>query len=75
MDEDPIVKRSKNRQEIEDLLKQKGYVIEKISVLNMDSGEIHYFESYPEAIEFLKSRKGRWYITTPGIRRSKVEKH
>ncbi len=74
MAEDAIVKRSKNRQEIEDLLKQKGYVIEKISVLNMDSGEIHYFESYPDAIEFLKGRKGRWYITTPGIRRSNIEK-
>ena len=74
MAEDAIVKKSKNRQEIEDLLKQMGYVIEKISVLNMDSGEIHYFESYPEAIEFLKGRTGRWYITTPGIRRSNIEK-
>ncbi|MGA9099808.1 MAG: hypothetical protein WB392_12855 [Methanotrichaceae archaeon] len=74
MAEDTLVKRSKNRQEIEDLLKQKGYAIEKISVLNMDSGEIYYFESYPEAIEFLKGRAGRWYITTPGIRRSNVEK-
>jgi len=75
MASDAIVKKSKNRQEIENLLKQKGYVIEKISVLNMDSAEIHYFESYPDAIEFLKGRKGRWYITTPGIRRSNVEKH
>lgn len=68
MDEDAIVKRSKNRQEIEDLLKKKGYVIEKISVLNMDSGEIHYFESYPDAMAFLKGRKGRWYITSPGVK-------
>lgn len=68
MAEDRLVKKSKNRQEIEDLLKQKGYSIEKISVLNMDSGEILYFESYPDAIEFLKGKKGRWYITSPGVR-------
>ena len=54
---DVLVKRSKNRKEIEDLLKQKGYVIEKVSVVNMDSGEIHYFESYREAMEFLKAKK------------------
>jgi len=71
MAEDVLVKRSKNRQEIETLLKQKGFVIEKVSVLNMDSGEVRYFESYPEAMEFLKGRKGRWYITTPGIRHRK----
>lgn len=68
MAEDTLVKKSKNRQEIEDLLKQKGYSIVKISVLNMDSGEILYFESYPDAIEFLKGKKGRWYITSPGVR-------
>ena len=66
--EDTIAKRSRTRQEIEDLLKKKGYVIEKISVLNMDSGEIRYFESYPDAIEFLEGRKGRWYITSPGVK-------
>lgn len=75
MADDVIVKKSKNRQEIEELLKKKGYVIEKISVVNMDSGEIQYFESYPEAIEFLKGRKGRWYIATPGIRRSNIKTH
>ncbi len=74
MADDIIVKKSKKRQEIEDLLKKKGYVIEKISVVNMASGEIQYFESYPEAIEFLKGRKGRWYIATPGIGRSNVKK-
>lgn len=73
MADDIIVKKSKNRQEIEDLLKQKGYVIEKISVVNMDSGEIHYFECYPDAMEFLKGRKGRWYIAAPGIRRSNTK--
>lgn len=65
-----ITKKSKTRQELEDLLRQKGFVVEKISVMNMDSGEVHYFESYPDAMEFLKGKKGRWYITAPGIRRS-----
>lgn len=65
-----IAKKSKTRQELEDLLREKGFVIEKISVMNMDSGETLYFESYPDAMEFLKGKKGRWYITTPGIRRS-----
>ncbi|MFB3765813.1 MAG: hypothetical protein ACE14P_11295 [Methanotrichaceae archaeon] len=72
--DDIIAKKSKNRQEIEDLLKQKGYVIEKISVMNMDSGAIQYFDSYPDAIEFLKGKKGRWYIATRGIRRSNIKK-
>lgn len=63
-----ITKKSKTRQEIEDLLKQKGYAIDKISVLNMDSGEIHYFDSYPDAIDFIRGRKGRWYFTSPGVK-------
>ncbi len=70
MAEDIIIKKSKTRQEVEDLLKQKGYVIERVSAINMDSGEIHYFDCYPDAIEFLLGRKGRWYITAPGLRRS-----
>lgn len=69
MADEIITKKSKTRQEIEDLLKQKGFVVERISVMNMDSGEIHYFESYPDAVAFLKGKKGRWYITAPGIRR------
>ncbi len=74
MAEDIIIKKSKTRQEIEELLKQKGYVIERVSAVNLDSGEIHYFDCYPDAIEFLNGRKGRWYITTPGIRRSDIGK-
>lgn len=59
---------SKTRKEIEALLFQNGLMMERrISVLNLGDGEIHYFDSYHEAVEFLKGRKGRWYITTPGI--------
>jgi hypothetical protein len=64
-------KKSDLRKEIEALLKQKGLVLEmKITALNLDSGEVCHFEDYKDLLEFMKGRKGRWYITTPGIRRS-----
>ncbi len=70
-EEEIILKKSKLRQEIEELLQKKGLVLEEgISAMNLDTGETYHFESYPELQEFLKDRKGRWYITTPGIRRS-----
>lgn len=71
-EEDGIIqKRSKLRQEIEELLQKKGLVLEEgISAVNLDTGETHRFNSYTELQEFLKGRKGRWYITTPGLRRS-----
>ncbi len=70
-EEEIIQKRSKLRQEIEELLQKKGITLERrISVINLDTGEAHYFDDYPKAMEFLKGRKGRWYLTTPGIRRS-----
>jgi len=68
----PPVKKSKLRAEIEALLEQKGLVLEKgITAANIDSGEIHRFEDYPELQAFLKGRRGRWYITTPGLKRRK----
>jgi hypothetical protein len=75
MDEEmPLVKKSKLRKEIELLLEKKGIIQEnRISVVNLESGKTKYFENYPEALEFLKGRKGRWYITTPGLRYSKKE--
>ena len=65
----PQTKKSKLRMEIEALLEKKGLVMEeKISVMNLESKEAHYFDDYHEAMEFLKGKKGRWYITTPGLR-------
>jgi len=70
-----IKKKSKLRQEIEDLLEQKGLVMERrISVMNLDNGEAHYFEDYAASLEFLKGKKGRWYITTPGLRYSRKDR-
>ncbi len=66
-----IKKKSKLRKEIEELLQKKGLVLEEgISAVNLDTGETFRFDSYPKLQEFLKGRKGRWYIATPGIRRS-----
>ncbi len=73
-DDEAFARKSRLREEIEALMKQRGMIIEnRITVANMETGETHYFESYPDAMEFLKGKKGRWYITTPGIRYSKSE--
>lgn len=69
-EEMPIKKRSKLRAEIESLLSLKGITLERrITVMSLDTGEAYYFNDYPEALQFLKEKKGRWYLTTPGIRR------
>ena len=73
IDEDmPVKKKSNLREEIESLLSMKGITLEKrITVMSLDTGEAHYFNDYPEALQFLKEKKGRWYLTTPGIRRER----
>jgi hypothetical protein len=66
----PAKKKSKLREEIEGLLKEKGITLEeRISVMSLDTKEAYYFDDYPQALQFLKEKKGRWYLTTPGIRR------
>jgi hypothetical protein len=63
------LKKSMLRREIEALLEQKGLVLESgITALDLDSKESHRFEDYEHLMAFLKGRKGRWYITTPGLR-------
>jgi hypothetical protein len=65
-----LKKKSKLRQEIEEMLQERGITIERrITVMNLDTGEAHYFDDYPQAMQFLKGKKGRWYIATPGIKR------
>lgn len=67
----PAIKKSKIRKEIEDLLADKGLVMEKtISAFDLDGGEVHHFDDWAELMIFLKGRRGRWYITTPGLRRA-----
>jgi hypothetical protein len=68
MSEEAISRRSKLRDEVEALLRERGILIERrISVVDMESGNAYHFDSYPEAVEFLAGKAGRWYITTPGI--------
>lgn len=70
MPEEPMRKKSPLRKEVEDLLEEKGISIERrITVMSLDTKEAHYFDDYPEAMQFLKGKKGRWYLATPGIRR------
>lgn len=63
-------KKSELRKEIEDMLQERGISIERrITVMSLDSKEAHYFDDYAEALQFLRGRKGRWYLATPGIKR------
>jgi hypothetical protein len=74
-EEELQVKKSMLRQEIEALLEQKGLVLESgITAVDLDSKESHRFEDYEHLMAFLKGRKGRWYITTPGLRSAKNPK-
>ena len=66
-----IKKKSRLRREIEDVLQQKGISVEsRITMINLDSKESFYFDDYAGAMQFMKGKKGRWYLATPGIRRS-----
>ena len=57
--------KSKIRREVEDLLKNVDIAQNRgLVVINMSNGEAYNFDSFPEAVEFVKCQKGRWYITT-----------
>ena len=63
-------KKSQLREEVEQALQKKGISVERrISVINLETKEAHYFDDYIQAMQFLKGKKGRWYLATPGIRR------
>ena len=63
-------KKSRLRQELEETLVQHGISVERrISIINLETNETHYFDDYAQAMQFLKGKKGRWYLATPGIRR------
>jgi hypothetical protein len=55
------------------MLERIGITLDRrINVVNLDSGERHFFDDYPQALEFMKGKKGRWYVTTPGVRYDKL---
>lgn len=63
-------KKSRLRQEVEETLVQHGISVERrISIINLETKESYYFDDYARAMQFLKGKKGRWYLATPGIRR------
>ena len=65
-------RKSKNRREIEAMMERIGVTLDnRINVVDLDSGERHFFDDYPQALEFMKGKKGRWYIATPGVRYDK----
>jgi hypothetical protein len=65
-------RKSKNRKEIEAMLERIGITLDsRINVVNLDSGERHFFDDYTQAIDFMKGKKGRWYVTTPRVRYNK----
>ena len=63
-------KKSQLREEVEQALQKKGISEERrISVIKLETKEAHYFDDYVQAMQYLKGKKGRWYLATPGIRR------
>jgi len=65
-----VKKKSRLRHELEETLVQHGISVERrISIINLETKESYYFDDYAQAMQFLKGKKGRWYLATPGIRR------
>lgn len=65
-------RKSKNREEIERMLERIGVSLDnRINVVNLVNGERHLFDDYTQAMEFMKGKKGRWYVTTPCARYNK----
>jgi hypothetical protein len=61
-------KRSYLRKDIENALSNIGINLDlKIILINLDTKEVFHFDDYYEAIEFMKVKKCRWYLTTTGI--------
>lgn len=60
-------KRSRRREEIEAALKKADTGKGALILLNLESGESHTFDCYPEALEFMGKQKGRWYLAPRGI--------
>lgn len=74
MDEEEIEalfrgRKSKIRKEVEILLKnveiaQNG----RVTAINMNNNEVYSFDELAEAIKFVNKQKGRWYVTSSGIK-------
>jgi hypothetical protein len=68
MDNEIPRKKSYLRKDIEKALSEIGINLDqKIILLNLDTNEVFHFADYYEAIEFVKGKKCRWYLTATGI--------
>ena len=62
-------KKSDMRKELEALLKNAKIADGgQVTVINLSDGQSYYFSNFPDAIDFMKANKGRWYVTTSGLR-------
>lgn len=56
-------RRSQLRSEVESALRRVDAESAKgVILLNLDSDERYGFDSYADALEFMKGKRGRWYI-------------
>ena len=60
--------------EIEALLEWKSWFNGEGSGDEFGEQRGHYFRDYQEALQFLKGKKGLWYITPPGLKNLKDRK-
>lgn len=68
LEEETLRRRSRLRRDLESLLERTEISRDRgVAVVNVESGEAHYFEGYPDAVAFMAKQKGRWYITNPGL--------
>lgn len=64
-------RRTKLRQELESALSKDCATSAKgVMLLNLDRQERYSFDSYADAMEFMKGKRGRWYIAGSGTGRS-----
>ncbi|HOT06106.1 MAG TPA: hypothetical protein PLI05_04145 [Methanotrichaceae archaeon] len=64
---------SRLRQELARRLSSSCPANRGVTLLNMDSGETTCFDSYPDALSFMKGKKGRWYLTSSPASRSEMK--
>ena len=68
---DAIFRRSKSkiRKEIETLLKNVEIAKDgRVTAINMNNNEAYVFDELEEAVKFINMQKGRWYVTSSGIK-------
>lgn len=61
--------KSKIRKEVETLLKDVEIAKNgRVTAINMNNNEVYSFDELEEAVKFVNKEKGRWYVTSSGIK-------